>query len=68
MSPNQVQITAEIRRHEFQQMGDVQVLKGFVYGDANGRFRDGEYIRTSIVDRIEGDLVFTANSIYRVIN
>lgn len=66
--PAVTEITGEFRNHEFQQSGEIQVLKGFIYNDARERFNDGEYIRTSAVERIEGDLVFTRNSIYRIIN
>lgn len=62
------QITAELHRHEFRPIGELQIVTGFVYGDTKGRFRDGEHIRSSAVERIEGDLVFTENSVYRIIN
>lgn len=68
MSPNETQITADIQRHNIRPMGELQLLQGFVYGDKRGRFRDGEFITSSPIQRIEGNLVFTANSIYRVLN
>lgn len=43
----------------------------FAYGnianDADGRFCDGEHIRTSKIVKIEGDIVVTLNSAYRLI-
>lgn len=64
----ETQITAEIQRHNIRTMGELTLLQGFVYYDKLGRFRDGEFITTSAIERVEGDLVFTRNSVYRVIN
>lgn len=64
----EVQITAEVQRHNIRPIGELTLLQGYVYGDKRGRFRDGEFITSSAIERIEGDLVFTANSIYRILN
>jgi hypothetical protein len=41
-------------------------LVGNVYGDARGRFRDGEYITTSTIMDETGDVFTTRYSAYRV--
>lgn len=41
-------------------------LRGQVYGDTKGRFRDGEFITTSTIVREEGDVFMTRYSVYRV--
>lgn len=41
-------------------------LHGQVYGDAKGRFRDGEWITTSTIMSEEGDTFQTRYSAYRV--
>lgn len=43
-----------------------QKIIGEIYGDTKGRFKDGELIRTSTVERFDGDLVFTRNSVYKL--
>lgn len=50
---------------------DARYLKnGCVFGtvvkDYKGRFEPGNWIRTSYVTKVEGDLVYTMNSIYQV--
>lgn len=41
-------------------------LRGQIYGDARGRFRDGEWIRTSYIVSEDGDTFTTRNSVYKV--
>ena len=43
-----------------------QVFYGEIYGDSKGRFPDGTPIRTSRVEEIVGDTVYTLNSIYKL--
>lgn len=38
-------------------------VSGFIYGDKKGRFHDGEYITTSLIEKVE---VTTKNSRYVV--
>ena len=45
-----------------------QVIYGKIYGDTRGRFPDGTQIRTSKIDSIEGDIVYTQNSVYKLGN
>lgn len=42
------------------------IFWGHVYGDVRKRFDDGEYIHTSLVDRVEDNKVYTLNSIYEL--
>lgn len=37
---------------------------GHVYHDRKGRFTNGAAIRTSRIDRVQGVLVYTRNSVY----
>lgn len=41
-------------------------LRGEVYGDARGRFRDGDIIVTSTILSEDGDVFTTRNNTYRV--
>ena len=42
------------------------VYSGNIYGDTRGRFPDGELVRTSAVQSVDGNIVTTANSVYEV--
>ena len=42
------------------------VAKGRIYNDKKGRFEDGEYIHTSVVESVEGNIVRTKNSVYEL--
>lgn len=46
----------------------VYVITGYIYGDVLKRWKDGTRITTSAVQSIEGDLVHTLNSVYKVEN
>jgi len=41
-------------------------LSGDIYGDTRGRFLDGERVSTSEIVSVDGDIVTTRNSVYRV--
>lgn len=41
-------------------------LRGAIYGDTRGRFSDGDYVITSRVIKIEGNVYRTLNSTYEV--
>lgn len=43
-----------------------QVIYGDIYGDTKGRFVDGTNVRTSRIEEIVGNTVYTANSIYEL--
>jgi hypothetical protein len=47
--------------------GERQSLRGAIYGDTRGRFKDGEYVFTShVVDFLPGNIYRTRNSTYKV--
>ena len=43
---------------------DTQILTGTVVVDNKGRWDPGMHMRSSVIDRIVEDLVYTSNSIY----
>jgi len=62
-------ITAELNDCSIHKWYDTKfyVLTGTVASkDSKGRFRVGTQIRTSYILKVEGDLVITRNSIYKV--
>jgi hypothetical protein len=55
------------RRNEFKDgkhQGDH--LSGMIYGDTRGRFKDGDCIHTSRIQRERGDIFETLYSTYKV--
>ncbi len=42
-------------------------INGDIYGDRKGRFADGTNVTTSRVVEVDGDIVVTRNSVYRVV-
>ena len=65
----EIEIDAELREaaeHSIDPQGAKTFLTGHIYGDRKLRFSDGCWITTSEVQRWEGDVAFTRNSIYRV--
>lgn len=42
-------------------------LWGYIYGDVASRFRDGTWIRTSMIVKIEDGIALTLNSAYRLV-
>ena len=59
-------ITATLKNAERHTYGANVVYSGHIYGDVHKRFDDGTYIRTSQVKRVEDDLAYTLNSIYKI--
>ena len=41
-------------------------LVGAISNDSKNRFPDGRIVRTSIVEKLEGDLAYTVYSVYRI--
>lgn len=62
------EITATLKNARIHRIGKHSVFTGYIYGDVHNRWPDGSHIRTSMVDRVEGDLVYTRNSIYKIDN
>lgn len=64
-----VEITADLKNATKQPHGNGFVLVGDIYGDSNGRFRNGDNVHTSFVTReLSGDVFVTRNSVYRVLS
>lgn len=42
------------------------VIWGHIYDDVHNRFPNGHFIHTSSVKKIEGDIVYTRNSVYKL--
>lgn len=61
------QVTAELRNWTKVSYGGKTVIQGDIYGDTRMRFGDGTFVSTSFVERIEGDVAFTRNSVYRLV-
>lgn len=61
-----VEITGTLKNvvRERHPIGDV--LWGNIYGDVKGRFPDGHFVRTSLVQHFDGDVVYTRNSTYKI--
>lgn len=62
------EITATLKNACIHRLGEKSYFTGHIYGDIRRRWADGFYIHTSMVDRVEGDLVYTRNSIYKIDN
>jgi len=61
-----VQITGTIKSAVRATLFGKNCIIGFMHEDKRGRFVDGRLIHTSSILRVEGDIVFTKNSIYKV--
>lgn len=63
-----VLLSARIESHESQSLGrTVQIAWGYLFGDRKGRFRDGEFVRTSyFTQEPQGDVYKALNSTYRI--
>jgi len=57
----------EWRKHVCRSDG-TYVLWGFIYDDVRNRFPDGQWVHTSRIDNIVGDLAYTfTGSVYRLV-
>ena len=43
-------------------------LWGMIFADSKGRFRDGDSIYISTIYAIQGDIITTANTTYKMVN
>jgi len=66
---NYLPIKAELHNWQVQHFHgkDYIAVWGYVYNDDTGRFRDGEWIRTSMIAKIEDGIAVTLNSAYRLV-
>ena len=60
------QITGKLERWRIQRYPQGVIYWGFIYGDTKGRFRDGAYIHTSLVEKREEQTIYTLNSVYEL--
>ncbi len=63
----EVEVTGELHNWHASTVGGYTIYHGNIWGDTRGRFPDGTHVRTSPVEKVEGDLVTTRNSVYRLI-
>ena len=61
------QITAELRNWQKFEIPHGNVYIGDIWGDVHQRWNNGTLIRTSLVQKEEGDLVYTLNSVYKLV-
>lgn len=59
-------LTGRLENVRAQNLGMGCILWGNIYGDSYERFFDGAYIHTSGVKRLDGNIVYTHNSIYEI--
>jgi hypothetical protein len=59
-------ITARLEDVIAEDLGVCWIVWGRINGDTAGRFKDGEVIHTSYVKLLDGDVVYTRNSIYEI--
>ena len=60
-----MQITATLKDAKKIDFGG-PCIRGAIYGDTRGRFKDGTVIVTSLIDKIEGEIAYTRFSTYKV--
>jgi hypothetical protein len=61
------QITAELRNWQKLESPYGNVYMGDIWEDVHQRWNNGALIRTSLVQKEEGDLVYTLNSVYKLV-
>lgn len=59
-------ITATLKNARAFDSGSSVRYQGFIYGDVNGRFNDGELVITSAVVDQDNDIIVTQNSVYKI--
>lgn len=59
-------VTARLENWRIEKTRYGQIYWGNVYGDAKGRFYDGQHIHTSLVVKREGQVIYTLNSVYQL--
>ena len=57
-------ITAKLKNAEILKTSLGDIARGQIYGDVHRRFDDGEWIRTSYIKSVDGNIVTTRNSVY----
>ena len=57
-------ITAKLKNAEILKTSLGDIALGQIYGDVRSRFNDGEWIYTSCIKSVDGNIVTTRNSVY----
>ncbi|UVD36505.1 hypothetical protein RCXUPER_87 [Rhodobacter phage RcXuper] len=61
-------VTGEFRNWDHYTIGNKVIVGGNLHGDIRQRFRDGEWVQSSYLTAINGDLVTTySGSVYRLV-
>lgn len=69
MSKSEIVITGIIknaRKDYYLGPGNGYVVWGNLYDDIRQRWHDGQHMHTSHVQKLEGDILYTRNSIYKI--
>lgn len=61
------QITAELHNYQIITYEDYSYAVGNIRGDTKNRFGENERVHTSAIDRIEGDIMYTKYSVYKLV-
>lgn len=68
-----MEITAKLKNVRLENCGKSSksiyneiIAHGDIYQDAKGRFTDGSPVRTSVIQKIENGIIYTANSVYEI--
>lgn len=61
------QITAELHNWQKFETPYGNVYMGDIWEDVHQRWGDGTLVQTSLVQKEEGDLVYTRNSVYKLV-
>ena len=64
--PPEPKFDAELHGYRSHTTQSGFILEGKIYGDKKQRFDDGERIYTSLVVKLDGDLAYTRNSVYKL--
>jgi hypothetical protein len=66
------QITAELTNYQEVFVRDRNgtvgtIYMGLIWDDTRGKFSDGTLVQTSLVQKVEDNLVYTLNSVYKLV-
>ena len=66
------QITAELTQYQEVFVRDRNgtagtIYMGLIWDDTRGKFSDGTLVQTSLVQKVEDNLVYTLNSVYKLV-
>lgn len=61
-------ITASLEGAYVEDLGICWIVWAHIHGDIRKRFSDGTLVRTSSVKLLDGDVIYTTNSIYEIVS